>query len=410
MIAQFSETAVLNEIQDGQSRIADWSKVLIHNHAPDLFGLLEFDNDDIFLDPHVIALLSSAYFQRADAQTRMIMLGTLLFGFIDDPRKPESIDVITERDGSVYFPKIGYLFTQHPNTRFTFRYNGSLSKSQLTAGGKPVDMQRSEIIYVPGTSIEVCQTRPSFTESFYQAWQEDKLLLDANPPVEIPVELIRTRARFQLEKAFALLDRVGPSYASLVKQVARKIQLFVNPAIRNFATASARGMIFLSVKEGDDEVFFFAELIHQFGHCILYELISQKKDYFKIDANTPMSALYGNPKDARTLFSAYHGLYTTTKTSQYLEIAIDQNLFAGEQRLELLGRYIDNFRRFNTGLNKCDLPAILTEKGLRLYSELESICRASLERKQSLVSAYDVSNQRFIYDHKKFLKTNCAAL
>jgi hypothetical protein len=401
-----SDKDLLFLVQEGLEKISDTVKIQIHTTDPEFFSLLDFYNDSIFLDPHLIATLGSLKFRNSPMSFRQKLLRPLLFGYIDDPNKPSALHSFTDNTGVLYLPRVGYYTTALPDAEVEFQWKGSAQTSRLAVNGQIIQSSFSPLVTLSENEIELCQAQDRSMREFFRAWENDQLTQGGFTVVEIDKTELQHRVHPQIKKAFDILQYTSPDYNACVRAVCKKILVFHNTKVRSFASAVAMGMSFFSFKKEDDEVFLLSEIIHQFGHNILYAIIHTKADFFKIDADTPLSTLNGNIQDHRTLFSAYHGLFTTTQTAVCLEQIIDQNIFEGKQEHELIGRFVDNSRRFRTGLERCNLNEILTENGLKLYHYLDRLCEEVHKRKEEILRQFNIRNQPFVFDYGKFAEAN----
>ena len=395
---------LLHLIKEGVNSICDAVKVALHSIDSELFFLLNFDDNVIFSDPHLIAALASI--GPLPIEEKQKILRRILFGYIEDQKKPASITIFTGLDGEVYMPYIGYYQTPLINKEVTYQWKGSAEESFIIYDNVILDATFSPLIRVSDTDIEVCQSHDRCVRKHFREWEDDKLAKDSGVEIVIDSQKLRSQITPQIEEGFSILKRSNPKYANYIYQICRKIQVFENFKVRSFASSHVIGMAFFSYKERDDVIFILSEIIHQFGHNILYALIVDHSDYFNVDAYTPISKLNGNQHDHRTLFSAYHGLFTTAQTAVCLSNVIEMNIFEGKQKHELIGRFVDNRRRFRTGLERCSLNKILTQKGFELYKYLDEECCQVYQQKQHLVRQYDVADQPFVFDYSLFKAIN----
>jgi hypothetical protein len=86
-------------LKSGQSALADTIRLLVYKTDPALFDLLDFSDDHTFLEP-----LLFAFFTADEALTP---LEQILYGYIDDSRKPDALRVSSDGNGIVHLPHIG---------------------------------------------------------------------------------------------------------------------------------------------------------------------------------------------------------------------------------------------------------------------------------------------------------------
>src|SRR5260221_9133287 len=107
--AEFLESGVKN----GQQQLAEIVKGIIKNLAPTVFDLLDFDNKEIFLEPLLFAHLGVN--AHLSVKKPHYPIEQILFGYISEERKPEEVEVLSDGEGVVYVPRVGYFTTGLPN-------------------------------------------------------------------------------------------------------------------------------------------------------------------------------------------------------------------------------------------------------------------------------------------------------
>ena len=107
------------------------------------------------------------------------------------------------------------------------------------------------------------------------------------------------------------------------------------------------------------------------------------------------------------MFSAFHGLYTTTKVAEALDACLTKDAFPKESdKHELIGRIADNRRRYKTELEKADHSKLLTEAGMEMYREMDNLCGSIYEERKELIANLKVSNQPFVFNYPQYVSEN----
>lgn len=395
-------------IEAGKARYADLFKVRVYHEDPELFFMLDFSNDAIFLDP----LLFAYYHYKADAHEQhwiqagsQIGLRQILWGYVPAASRTEAVPVFTDANGLLYLPNFGYAQTTLPNRGLVLRWEASSQEFALWDGEQPVAASWQPLEWISDTQIEVWQSNHLFLEDLFNTQEAPPDSVISGLP-EVEVGAITALKVDDLRSAFAILRTHLPTYYAQVCAAGRSILLFHNEIVRPFVSLSTLGVSFISTRPADSVVFYITEIVHQFGHNILGWAMVEIEEYFRVNPSTLLREYNGNERDRRTVFSAFHGHYTTAVVAICLEALLQKGVFAEQLRHELVGRLSDNYRRFRTGLERTDLSTLLTEKGLSLYQQLDEACMQVYTRQQSLVSLYDVSNQGFIFSYPKFLQNN----
>ncbi|MFN7654101.1 MAG: hypothetical protein ACK5PC_12740 [Cyclobacteriaceae bacterium] len=392
-----------HEITDGQNILADRMKIYIHNENEFVFNLLNFDSDYTFLEP----LLFANYFNKVFSKNIKTSIEELCIGYISpEKRAGLKLKASTDRDGYIYIANYGYLKTNQISKTVSLSWDNASSRFVLESNKKVLDYDFLPILTIPGTNIEISLVINSLLEDHF--YDEEN-----NPEQEVidisfnQVKCLIDKHFSNLEKAAALLKKTWPNYYDNLINVARKIVLFKSKRMVSFASRVNHGTIFLNVAESDNEVFFYTELIHQYGHVMLYSITANPKEFFTIDLKTPLAELNNNLEEKRSFYSAFHGLFTTTKVAIGLELLLNSKALDGLKEYEVIGRLVDNYLRLNSGLEKIDkIDKVLTTKGLQLYNALRTDCISVYNRNEFLLKQYDVSKQPFVFSFDLFQKQN----
>lgn len=378
------------ELKLGVDYFTDETKVYTHGLNSNIFDYLNFNDDHVFNDP----ILVSSRFMHHDEVDFDIL--SLMFGYIDSKKiKDRNASLYFNNYGIAFLPNYGYLKTK--KSFFSALFNKS--KNLLT----DTDSCSIDFEFIPSLmchNVEVFQSiHPIIKNTSTFSSEED--ISDKRT-----FELANSHFN-SIKKAFEIIKDNLSEYYNLLALVARGIVLFDRKGLISYATLSSRGTAFINVKEGDDLVFFIEEIIHQFGHNILYGLITVD-DYFKMDCNTPMKNLTGEKNDSRTLYSAFHGLYTTTTIADgFYKLFQNHSIFNETQLFELTARFFYNKKRLNTGIQLVDKKECFHTKGIDLLNHLYSTCTNIYNRfSDRIVDQLNFQDQQFVYDHTVFLSYN----
>jgi hypothetical protein len=379
----------LHDITEGQARLAYAMKTLVDRSNPALFERLNLNDDRIFLEP-----LLFAYF---NSRAPLVSLEQILFGYVETDKKPNAVEAYADENGIAHVPEIGYLRTTRPNQRVLLSWDDRARACILQIHGERIDYELQSAIHIEDTRIEICRYNHPLLKKYYTD--------PAGNTVDVEVTQIDQHLE-NVGKAFRIIQTCCPDYYQEIMEVARTIMVFRNDQVRPFVTISAHGTVFISANEKADEIFFLAEIIHQFGHNILNALLVEIEDYLRLDPRTSAATYTLDENDHRTILSAFHGLYTTTKIAECFDIICDRKIHTGKQRHELIGRLADNADRVTTGLEQTDRSKVFTERGEALYDRMKEICHDVYHRRADLLAHLDTSNQPFVFDYDLFLQRN----
>ncbi len=384
------------EISNGRGAIADTMKSLLYNQAPELFEGLDFERDEIFLEPLLLA-----YFNH-EHRNQCATLPQLLFGYFDKAARPERIPVVSAGNGVVHLPQIGYFKTgvKHAQLDLVCQ-NGTF---HLEQNGVHVAHTFEDRLMVADGKLEVYRyNHPLFNPYYvpYDPWIKDL------PPVEVEVEDTVKHHLPELEKAFAILKQYCPQFYDEILSTNRSITLFHNRAVYCFVTLCIHGSIFLTTLHENDAVFFLEELMHQCSHNTFNTMLFNKEDYFEIDVEQAMLGEHINKQnESRTIYSALHGLYTVVKRYEGFNVLYHQDIFSGRQKHEFLGRIGDIKKRLNTGLDGLDFDKVYTPKGREIYQLIKQTGDGLAERLHAIDGVFDFSNQPSEFSYAKFSEAN----
>ncbi|MEK6259460.1 MAG: HEXXH motif-containing putative peptide modification protein [Planctomycetota bacterium] len=379
----------LDDVTDGQRYLAHAMKRLVDKHRPDLFECLDLNNDAIFLEP-----LLFAYFNHPSPPTP---LDQILFGYISDEAKPSQLQAKSDANGVIHLPGLGYFHTDQADQHTTLERNAIQDNLDAAASAARPSTCTSASTRITGTDIELSYSADQLYDRYYTTPEGES---------QHPRILHSAVYKKMLSEALAIIREHCPQYFSHISQVARRIVLFNNPAIRPFSTLSAHGTVFISSPEEPSVIFLVAEIIHQFGHTILNSVLCNLRSFFNIDPNALVKSYVADRSDGRTILSAVHGLYTTTKTAECLSEIYDRSELVSSQRHELVARLADNRDRVNTGIDFEMLPKILTVRGQVFFATMMKLCREIYSSRTELLYGLDTSNQPFVFDYTLFIATN----
>jgi len=354
---------------DNQSILINTVKLLIYKENPSLLEKVDFEDDNIFLEP-----LLFAYFNSKKNNTfSESMLTEIIQGYFIEKEEfliNESVDA----NEIAFVPNLGY-----------FNKEGKILENLLK-----VD------------EFEVSKTCHPLLESYFVESYKGHTVNQKPLHNSVWNENYKT-----LEKAILIIKEYLPDFYKELLLANRRIYLHDNPKILNFASIETLGMLYFYILGTQNLIYFIEELIHQGSHNFLYYVVHDRKEYFKIDVDTiVMRDLTQQQWDYRTVYGAFHGLFTVTQRVICFDILLSQNIFECREKHELLGRMTDMIPRFKTGLELLDLGYVYTSKGKEYYFELASKCETILSKYQWLTTEFDLSHRDLDFRYNEFCKLN----
>jgi hypothetical protein len=371
----------------GQHRLAEMMRSLVQNAEPALFERLETATDEVFLEP-----LLFAYFT---AEEPRVPLEQLLFGSLPEVARPDRLRVVADRHGVVELPRIGFFLTRRWGDLHLV-WNGGIDSCQLADGAGPIGHTFREPLIVAGTPIELCRYGHPLVERF---------LVDEPGRETCDFDSMSSRHQAQLAAALRIIAQQHPDYHREILQVTRKIVLFAGRS-NSFAALAAHGMAFLNTHPEADEVCFLEDLLHQCGHLVFSAITLDASDFLAVDAGTPMGRINALDEDARTIYEAFHGVFTEAHMNRCLDLCHQRQVFTGRQAHELVGRLAYILRRSNGDLRNLSRPELFTGKGRLLMSWFSQVYNEIAQRRSALLGTLDTSNQPYTFSYARFAELN----
>lgn len=350
--------------------IANLIKILLYKEYPELFDKLDFENNNIFLEP----LLFSYYNSKKINRFSKALLEEILQSYLLH-KKTLKINQSYNKDNIAYIPNTGYF------------------KKGLKSIYEPI---------LKSVDFEILKEIHPTQEHYFKEIYDGHIVND-NP---IYNSVWKENYK-ELESAILIIKEHLPVFYQELVCTNRKIYLHDNPKIINFTTVETLGMLYFYVIGKENLIYFIEELIHQGSHNFLYYVVHNRKDYFKIDVdNIIMRDLTKQQWDYRNVYGAFHGLYTVTKRVECFDILLSKNIFTGREKHELLGRLADMFPRFQTGLELLNLDLVYTEKGKEFYFTLTRACQSILQKYEKIQKEFDLSHRDVDFRYNEFCLTN----
>jgi hypothetical protein len=239
-------------MKKNQNEIINTIKILIYKENRHLLEKVNFDDDNIFLEPLLFAYFNSkkSNFFPND------MLKEILQGYFLEKEEVE-IKFSYNSSNVAYIPNIGY-------------FNNGEKKCF------------DPIFIIENTQIELLKRPIKLLENIFRT-NTDELINEKE--IVIDNNLFEKNIN-ALTNAFKFIKENSPDQYKLIEENCKKVIMFkTNPNnINSFATINAHGIAFFNVYQDEyDEVFFVDDIAHQTGHIILTTFFYDKKAIFKID-------------------------------------------------------------------------------------------------------------------------------
>ncbi|WP_396177576.1 hypothetical protein [Flavobacterium sp.] len=344
-------------------------KLLIYKENPSLLEKVDFEDDNIFLDPLFFAYFNS---KKGDLFSSELLCEIMQGYFVE--KESLILKASYNKAGVAYVPCIGYFDQENRKVEDILK----VDHFEILKEIHPV-LERYFVEYYKG---HIVNPKPQYASAWREKYQE-------------------------LEKAILIIKEHLPVFYEELVFANKKIYLHNNPKILNFASIETLGMLYFYVLGNNNLIYYIEELIHQGSHNYLYYVVHNRKEYFKIDVdNIIMRDLTKQDWDYRNVYGAFHGLFTVTQRVECFDILLTKNVFSGREKHELLGRLTDQFSRFRTGLELLNLDEVYTPRGIEYYHALDQKCMNILQKYKKLHQEFDLSNRDLDFRYEDFCTLN----
>ncbi|HEU4791527.1 MAG TPA: hypothetical protein VFS71_17700 [Flavobacterium sp.] len=365
-----------------QTEITNTTKLLIYKENPILLEKVNFDDDNVFLEP----LLFTYFNCKNENDLPNELLVEFMQGYF--VKREEIISKYSfKKNDIVYIPQLGYL-----------------------KNGESVPFEQIQM--VEHTNIEVLKYSVNLLQNIFKNTLGD--LINEDEIVINPV-LFEKNISY-LTNALSFIKNNSYEHFQLIEQCCKKILIFKTDTnnTNSFATIKAHGIAFLNVYQDDyDEVFFVDDIAHQTGHIILTTLLYDRKAIFKIDEEQNVEDII-EKKDHRTIHILLHALYTYYTTFTCLDDCLTNNSFDYKQKKEAVGRIgfylnkcthdLDRFEKINAFFK--GIENVLSSDGIEIYDLIRRKYLEVFQKWNSTTNLFDYSNQTYNFAFKNFNKLN----
>ena len=368
-------------ILKNKTNLIETIQLLLYKETPSLLEKVDFDDDNVFLEPLLFAYFNS----KKDNLFSKDMLTEIMQGYFVK-KEPLILKESFNNEGIAYVPNLGYFDKK----------------------GNKVD----DVCMINNTSIELLIHPVTHLKHIFKDFNENNI-------DESKIEISKTQSlRYErsLTNALQYIKTSNKVHYDLIAQCCKKIVLFkTDPKSTNsFATINAHGIAFFNVyQENYDEVFFVDDIAHQTGHIIMTTILFERKKYFLIDENQNIGTFTKNKLEYRSFYILFHALYTYYTTFLCLDACLENNCFNKRQTHEAKGR-------IGFYLQKCKSDLLNFEKVINYYNGLESVLSSEgieifkniankyfeVLKKHEEVTLFKYKNQPYNFTYSEFVKLN----
>ena len=258
---------------NNKTQLIETIQLLIYKESPSLLEKIDFEDDNIFLEPLLFAYFNS----KKDNLFTKEMLTEIMQGYFVE-NEPLLLKESFNKEGIAYVPNVGY----------------------FEKSGSKID----EILMVD--NFEIMKSCHPLLEKYFCEFYKGHIV-NTNPIHSSVWE----ENHKELEQAILIIKEYLPEFYKELVFVNKRIYLHDNPKILNFTSIETIGMLYFYVLDKNNLIYFIEEIIHQASHNYLYYVMFNKDEFFKIDSlTTIMRDLTKQDWDYRNAYGAYHGLFT----------------------------------------------------------------------------------------------------
>ena len=356
-------------------------KLLLYKENPSLLEKVDFEDDNVFLDPLLFAYFNS----KKENMFSKDMLTEIMQGYFIE-KEPLLLKESFNNKGIAYVPNLGYFDKQ----------------------GNKVD----DVYIINNTSIELLIHPVTHLKHIFKDFNENNI-------DESKIEISKTQSlRYErsLTNALQYIKTSNKVHYDLIAQCCKKFVLFkTDPKSTNsFATINAHGIAFFNAYQEDyDEVFFVDDIAHQTGHIIMTTILFERKKYFMIDENQNIRTITKNKSEYRSFYILFHALYTYYTTFLCLDACLENNCFNNKQIHEAKGRigfYLQKCKsdllNFENVINYYNgLESVLTSDGIEIFKNITNKYFEVLKKHEE-VTLFKYKNQPYNFTYSEFVKLN----
>jgi hypothetical protein len=365
----------IDRLHINQATLSDAMKQALHADNESLFGLLEFTNDYVFLEPTLLC-----YFLSSLETAKKITLQQILYGYVELIKKPAKLKLKSDLFGFANIPNVGYVKME------PFQEQEWHMHQLVESVVKSTFVEQSSVRLCMHPTDELALARDVFfDESTAQTFQRNKL---------------------PLEEACGFLQKWATPFWELIESVTREFVVFSSPNQNSFASISHHGTAYFNTEnKNQTAVFFVDDISHQCGHVIFNALTLDTDRYLKVAKDNPLSEFIENKNDTRGVYGALHGLFTYTCILYSLDKLLASNWNENYKR-EAVGRLGFYMNKFRMDLINMDNPKILTEEGMSFHEQFQESYNYIFERYREQIMSFDFSNQPYTFQYDLFKKAN----
>jgi hypothetical protein len=345
------------------------------------------------LEPLVLAWLTSP--------THRLDLASLLLGALPPNHHSDELSVIADDAGVVELPGLGQFPGNTAGEELSLRRLGRdrviVRRDGRRRGGTEVTLR--PIPMVPDTRAVLAATAHPLLKRFYRDGT-------GRPPAIVETSTETHRHAESVTEAFSLLSRTVPRLHAHLVEAVRRVTVHRAGLVHSFATPAAHGAVFLAAADDDTEIGFVEDLVHQGGHVLCTAMTVDRDVFFKVPAETSLADITGIVDETRSLYEAFHGVFTEGAMILTLHRLLDLVGLTPRQVHEARGRLGLIASRTAADLAIVCRPGLFTDEGLRILAFCRTALIETIDRRRDELIALDLTGQPYAFSYAAFAARN----
>lgn len=380
-------------IDEGLKFYSNLGRKITHGFSPDIFEMLNPEDDDCFLEPSLFACFNQ------DNPEEFIP--SVLAAKILNSEDNFHFRAYSNTSGQVVFPDLCMLDNFAPNTWHSITLVKDKDEDKVgVIGVDEKDIRHLHPVKYDSSLLMTC--RHALFDNLY--WDRDGKICPSEQARLCHEDVIST-----FDKACRVLPVCNRHLYSAILQCCKGVIATRAEKINSFASETAQGIAFLNMESKDEAslIFFLEEMSHQCGHVIFSFLTADRSFLFKDDPHQKISDFTGNLWDKRDIYTIFHGVFTELAICETLSTAIENiSVFTDQEQVELAGRLGYIVQRMR--LDGSYLSAIdnLTQSGQDFKAYLLTCVDEALKDLYPPVRDMDFSNQPYNFCFPAFIQKN----
>lgn len=369
-----------------QNALANVVRILIYKENEPLLTKVDFENDQVFLEP-----LLMAYFNRVQTEKTFPdgMLPALMQGYLLE-KETTNVDVLCNTNGIAYVPNLGY-YKKGETTPF------------------------ENIHIIPNTTLEVVKYEIPLMRNILH-------IVSRRDPIQ-EEELVMHKALFDnninpLTNVVQHIKANSPDFYNLIKLCVKKCTFYklLGRFSRSFASINANGSIYFAIPDGkdaEDEVYFLDMLGFFTGKILHTTLFHKQEEVFKIDHRTRTIDIV-ETEDHRNLYTLYSNTFTNITACVCLDSCLDDKAFSDTQKQDAKARMALYLKKYEVDIKKLEaaiahfggLENVFVEDGVEIYNFMIKHAENILKNRTEMLEGFEFSNFHYRMDYSEFSKVN----